>query len=59
MYRKILFPVDLNEESSWTKALPTALEAWSYPPLADAARVADEIRHRLAARRRTDGPIPD
>lgn len=25
MYRKILLPVDLNEEASWTKALPTAL----------------------------------
>jgi len=26
MYRDILLPVDLNEESSWRKALPTALE---------------------------------
>lgn len=26
MYSKILLPVDLNEEASWTKALPTALE---------------------------------
>lgn len=26
MYSKILLPVDLNEESSWNKALPTALE---------------------------------
>lgn len=26
MYHKIVLPVDLNEESSWTKALPTALE---------------------------------
>ena len=26
MYKTILLPVDLNEESSWTKALPTALE---------------------------------
>lgn len=26
MYSKILLPVDLNEESSWKKALPTALE---------------------------------
>lgn len=25
MYSKILLPVDLNEESSWKKALPTAL----------------------------------
>ncbi|WP_148252962.1 universal stress protein [Aidingimonas lacisalsi] len=25
MYSKILLPVDLNEDSSWTKALPTAL----------------------------------
>lgn len=25
MYSKILLPVDLNEESSWVKALPTAL----------------------------------
>lgn len=25
MYQKILLPVDLNEESSWEKALPTAL----------------------------------
>lgn len=25
MYNKILLPVDLNEESSWEKALPTAL----------------------------------
>jgi nucleotide-binding universal stress UspA family protein len=25
MYSKILFPVDLNEESSWEKALPVAL----------------------------------
>lgn len=25
MYSKILLPVDLNEESSWTKALPTAV----------------------------------
>ncbi|KPQ21322.1 MULTISPECIES: universal stress protein [unclassified Halomonas] len=25
MYHKILLPVDLNEESSWTKALPTAI----------------------------------
>ncbi|GHE21608.1 universal stress protein [Halomonas urumqiensis] len=25
MYQKILLPVDLNEETSWTKALPTAL----------------------------------
>ena len=25
MYSKILLPVDLNEESSWEKALPTAL----------------------------------
>ena len=26
MYKTILFPVDLNEESSWRKALPVALE---------------------------------
>lgn len=26
MYNTILLPVDLNEESSWKKALPTALE---------------------------------
>ncbi len=26
MYKTILLPVDLNEESSWTKALPAALE---------------------------------
>ncbi|MDN3521697.1 universal stress protein [Halomonas ramblicola] len=26
MYSKILLPVDLNEEASWAKALPTALE---------------------------------
>ena len=26
MYKNILFPVDLNQESSWTKALPTAVE---------------------------------
>lgn len=26
MYRKILLPVDLNEESSWRAALPTAVE---------------------------------
>ncbi|MGM0825511.1 MAG: universal stress protein [Pseudomonadota bacterium] len=25
MYHKILLPVDLNEESSWAKALPTAI----------------------------------
>ncbi|MDN6315549.1 MAG: universal stress protein [Halomonas sp.] len=25
MYRKILLPVDLNEEASWKKALPTAI----------------------------------
>ncbi|MBF8223121.1 universal stress protein [Halomonas sp. 328] len=25
MYKKILLPVDLNEEASWKKALPTAL----------------------------------
>ncbi|CAM4001566.1 universal stress protein [Vreelandella rituensis] len=25
MYKKILLPVDINEESSWEKALPTAL----------------------------------
>lgn len=25
MYQKILLPVDLNEESSWSKALPTAV----------------------------------
>ncbi|EPC01059.1 universal stress protein UspA [Litchfieldella anticariensis FP35 = DSM 16096] len=25
MYTKILLPVDLNEEASWSKALPTAL----------------------------------
>lgn len=25
MYSKIMLPVDLNEEASWTKALPTAL----------------------------------
>lgn len=25
MYKKILLPVDLNEEASWLKALPTAL----------------------------------
>ncbi|XKE44795.1 universal stress protein [Halomonas organivorans] len=25
MYSKILLPVDLNEEASWSKALPTAL----------------------------------
>ncbi len=25
MYQKILLPVDLNEESSWKKALPTAI----------------------------------
>lgn len=25
MYRKILLPVDINEEASWTKALPTAI----------------------------------
>jgi nucleotide-binding universal stress UspA family protein len=26
MYKNILLPVDLNEESSWKKALPTAVE---------------------------------
>ena len=26
MYKNILFPIDLNQESSWQKALPTALE---------------------------------
>ena len=26
MYKDILFPVDLNQESSWQKALPTAVE---------------------------------
>lgn len=26
MYSKILLPVDLNEETSWSKALPTAIE---------------------------------
>ncbi|MDR5873571.1 universal stress protein [Halomonas sp. CUBES01] len=26
MYHKILLPVDLNEESSWAKALPTAIK---------------------------------
>ena len=26
MYKNILFPVDLNQESSWTKALPTAVD---------------------------------
>jgi nucleotide-binding universal stress UspA family protein len=26
MYQNILLPVDLNQESSWTKALPTAVE---------------------------------
>ncbi|MFQ5763824.1 MAG: universal stress protein [Rhodospirillales bacterium] len=26
MYRNILLPVDLNEESSWKKALPTAVD---------------------------------
>jgi nucleotide-binding universal stress UspA family protein len=26
MYKNILFPIDLNQESSWTKALPTAVE---------------------------------
>lgn len=26
MYNTILLPIDLNEESSWKKALPTALE---------------------------------
>lgn len=26
MYKNILFPVDLNEESSWDKALPAAIE---------------------------------
>ncbi|SDN79174.1 universal stress protein [Vreelandella arcis] len=26
MYHKILLPVDLNEESSWIKALPTAIK---------------------------------
>ncbi len=26
MYQNILFPVDLNQESSWQKALPTAVE---------------------------------
>ena len=26
MYRDILLPIDLNHESSWTKALPVALE---------------------------------
>lgn len=25
MYKKILLPVDLNEEASWSRALPTAL----------------------------------
>jgi nucleotide-binding universal stress UspA family protein len=25
MYSKIMLPVDLNEEESWSKALPTAL----------------------------------
>jgi len=25
MYQKIMLPVDLNEEASWTKALPTAV----------------------------------
>ena len=26
MYQNILFPIDLNQESSWQKALPTAAE---------------------------------
>jgi len=26
MYKNILFPIDLNQESSWEKALPTAVE---------------------------------
>ncbi len=26
MYKNILFPVDLNQKSSWEKALPTAVE---------------------------------
>ncbi|MBL4610085.1 universal stress protein [Halopseudomonas sp.] len=26
MYKKILLPIDLNHEQSWTKALPTALQ---------------------------------
>ena len=26
MYKDILFPIDLNQESSWEKALPTAIE---------------------------------
>ncbi|MFT5180658.1 MAG: nucleotide-binding universal stress UspA family protein [Alphaproteobacteria bacterium] len=26
MYKNILFPIDLNQDSSWTKALPTALD---------------------------------
>ncbi len=26
MYKDILFPIDLNQESSWQKALPTAVE---------------------------------
>lgn len=26
MYKKILLPIDLNHEASWTKALPTALQ---------------------------------
>ncbi len=26
MYKKILVPIDIHQESSWTKALPTAIE---------------------------------
>ncbi len=28
MYKTILLPIDLNDESSWKKALPTALELY-------------------------------
>lgn len=39
------------QAKGYTKALGDRLQTWTYPPLDDTARVAEEIRRRLSARR--------
>lgn len=42
-----------------TRPFTGRLERWAYQPLADAAKVADEVRRRLAVRQAGAGAIPD
>lgn len=50
MYSTILVPIDLNEESSWKKALPTAVEyAKQFGAQLHVMTVVPDLRKTLAA----------